>query len=240
MGKNYDRIKEEDKKSPQKLTVHRGRPIHHEELESEVYHWVKIQREAEIAVSTTDIIDKALSINPQFEEANNVTLTRWVNRFMARHSLSVGTRTRVSQVTAAAMQPIRQQFCRRLMTSYKHRINDPYFLVNMDETAVYLNCSPNRTVHMKGEKTVSVMIGGASSMRFTLAVTVAMDGTKLPLFVIFKGTPGGKVEKQLPDKLPTGIFACVQKKAGWITERCVSGSIKCTDHTLHQIQIIQD
>ena len=101
--KSYERIKEEAEKSPQKISVHRGRPRHHEELESEVYDWIKIQREAEFAVSTTDIIDKALSINPQFKEAINVTLTRWVCRFMARHSLSVRTRIRVSQVTAAAM-----------------------------------------------------------------------------------------------------------------------------------------
>ena len=108
---------------------------------------------------------------------------------MAGHSLPARTRTRVSQVTAAAIQLIRQQFCRRLMTSCKHRINDPHLLVNMDEIAVYFKCSPNRTVHIKGEKTVSVMKGGASSMRFTLAVAVAIDGTKLPLFAIFKSTP---------------------------------------------------
>ena len=104
------------------------------------------------------------------------------------------------------------------MTSYKHRINDPHFLHNMDGTTVYPNCSPNRTVHMKGEKAVSVIMSGASSMRFTLAVTVAMDGMKLPLCVVFKGTPGRKVEKQLPDIIPAGILGCVQKK-GWMDNR---------------------
>ena len=65
---------------------------------------------------------------------------------------------------------------------------------------------------------MSVMIGGASSMRFTLAVTTVMDGTKLPLFVIFIGVPGGHVERQLPGIVPSGIFGCVQKK-GWMEKR---------------------
>ena len=60
---------------------------------------------------------------------------------------------------------------------------------------------------------MTVNIGSASSKRFTLAVTVAMDGTKLPLFVILKGTLGGSVEKQLPKILPEGIAGCVRKKA---------------------------
>ncbi len=65
---------------------------------------------------------------------------------------------------------------------------------------------------MKGEKPVSVMIVGTTSMKFTLAISVAIDGTKPPLFTIFKATPGGSVEKQLPHILPDIIVGCVQAK----------------------------
>ena len=85
----------------------------------------------------------------------------------------------------------------------------------MDETAVYLNCRPTRTVHPTREKTVAANIGGATSSRFTFAVSIAMDGTKLPLFVIFKGQRGGKQEKSLNQIVPAGIIACVQAK-GWM------------------------
>ncbi len=73
-------------------------------------------------------------------------------------------------------------------------------------------------IHKKGEKTVSIMIGGASSARFMFAVSVAMDRTKLPLFVILKGKPGGTVENQLSDTVPDGIVACVQRRA-WMDDR---------------------
>ena len=116
---------------------------------------------------------------------------------MKRHSLSVRTRTRVNQVTSTAMQSVRQQYCRHIMTSYANNINNPRYFVNMDETAVYLNCSPNWIVVTKGEKTVPIMLGGTSGMRFTYSVLVAMDGTRLSLFAIFKDVPGGNIARQL-------------------------------------------
>lgn len=37
-------------------------------------------------------------------------------------------------------------------------------------------------------------------------MAVAMEGTKLSFFVVMKGQPGGGIEKQLSELLPTGIF----------------------------------
>ena len=48
-----------------------------------------------------------------------------------------------------------------------------------------------------------------------VAVSVAMGGSKLPLFVIFKGKPDGKIEKSLDEILPDSIVGCVQRK-GWM------------------------
>ena len=40
----------------------------------------------------------------------------------------------------------------------------------------------------------------------------------MPLFVIFKGTPVGKVDKQLTALFPVRILGCAQKK-GWVDNR---------------------
>ena len=86
----------------------------------------------------------------------------------------------MSQITANAILPVIKDFRRRIVIPFPNQMNNPKFFINMDETAVYLNCSPKRIVHPKGERTVSIRVGGSSSTRFTLAVSVAMDGTKLP------------------------------------------------------------
>lgn len=69
------------------------------------------------------------------------------------------------------------------------------YLINKEETVVYLNYSPKRTGFSKGEKTVSVFIDGSLSTRFKFAVAVARDRTNLSLFIIFKGGPGGLLER---------------------------------------------
>lgn len=194
MVKNYDEIKSQAEVSPRKLTLQAGRRLVYADLEDDVYKWVMGRCEAELAVSTQHIIDKALCLDPTFREGDVRRLFLWVHQFMKRRRLCVRTRTSVSQQTRNVMESVKRDICKRVMTTFRNRIKNPRLLVNMDETAIYLNCSPKRTVYGKGERTVSIRIGGTSSMRFTPAVTVAMDGTKLPLFAIFKGTPGGSVE----------------------------------------------
>ena len=206
--------------NPSRLNVHKGRKILDLNIEQAVYTWIIAQRNAELAVSTLDIINNAMSIDANFRDGNRVRLIRWVHDFTKRRRLCVRVRTHNSQITNEAMQSVKQDYNRRIMKSFDTHIRDPHYLVNMDETAVYLNCCPSRTVHQKGGKRVSIMIGGTSSRRFTLGITLAMDGAKLPLFVILKGLPGGRIEKSLTSELPEGLVGCVQRK-GWMDNRTI-------------------
>ena len=88
----------------------------------------------------------------------------------------------------------------------------------MDETAIYLNYSLKRAVHAKGEKNALIVRGETSGMRFTLSVSVDMDGTKHHLFAIFESISGASIDWQLPSTLPAEIAECVQAKA-WMDDR---------------------
>ena len=98
------------------------------------------EREKEKAISTSDIIDRAVFLCPDFKNGDEKKRIYWVYEFLHRWNLSVRTRTRVSQITNAAMQPVKRDFCRCLMTSFQSRNSNPKYLISMDETAVYLNC----------------------------------------------------------------------------------------------------
>ena len=102
------------------------------------------------------------------------------------------------------------------MTTYSMRVRNPKFLCNMDQTPVYMNCAPNRTVHRRGERTVSIRTGGSSSNHVT--VTTAMDGSKLPLFCTFKGKKGGKIQTDLDAMTTPGIVCAVQERA-WMDRK---------------------
>ena len=70
---------------------------------------------------------------------------------------------------------------------------------------MYINCAPQTTVHRKGERTISLQLSGSSST-LTLRVAAAKDGTSLPLFVVMKGEPGGRIEKSLSASLPENLL----------------------------------
>ena len=57
-----------------------------------------------------------------------------------------------------------------------------------------MNYCPKRSVHPKVQKTVSIKLGGAGSYQLMIADAVAINGTKLALFFIFKGQPEKKWE----------------------------------------------
>ena len=76
------------------------------------------------------------------------------------------------------------------------RIFNKRYMANMDQANVYFDYAPHTTVHIKGEHTFSVKIGGSSS-RLTLCVAVVMDGTKVPHLVVMNGRPSGRIEKNV-------------------------------------------
>ena len=56
------------------------------------------QREAELAVSTQDFVEKALSIEPTFRNGDAGKRKNWVYDFLKRRNLSIRTRTSKSQI----------------------------------------------------------------------------------------------------------------------------------------------
>lgn len=65
----------------------------------------------------------------------------------------------------------------------------------MSETAIYLNCAAKTTINLRSNRTIAIHVGCTSSMSFTIAASVAIDKTVVPLFLIFKGKTGGSIEK---------------------------------------------
>ncbi len=110
------------------------------------------------------------------------------------------------------MEPLKKCFTKRVMFTFHMKEEEKKFFVNMDEAAMFLTVNRKRTVNMKGDKTVSIRVSGATGNRRALGVSVNFDGTKLPLFVIFKATPGGPVERSLPDILSDGMHGCLSGK----------------------------
>ena len=218
---SMEKLIEKRKLSRNALTIHKGPVVLNLEIELQVLDWVYGQRNRGFFVSTRNIITKMLQMNPKFKGGCVNTIRWWVYRFLRRHKLALRRHTRVSQHTPAEAEAVRESFAQSTMTYIQMNDIPRCLFVNMDETAIYFDTPHHTTVNVRGAKTVSVRRGSSSTQRCTLCITVAADGAKLPLFVIFKARPNGTIAKNLHQILPAGMHGCVQEK-GWMDNRVMS------------------
>ncbi len=67
-------------------------------------------------------------------------------------------------------------------------------------------------------------------MSFTLAVAVAMDGTKLTLFVFLNARGEGMLRSKFVKSYQMELSRACSRERGWTTGRCVFGMINSTSH----------
>lgn len=220
--KEESRLRLKSNINPNANSVHAGRKVDNRDFEQLIYDWIVKQRNAELAVSTSAIIAKALSMDGSFKDGCEKKLRYWVYPFLSRWNLSCRMATRTGQRLNGHLLSVRQSFSEGIRTQFleggQYCDVPPDMFVNMDETAVYFEAKENRTVHFKGENTISIRSTGSNSKRLSVCVAVSSNGCKLPLFFIFKGQPNGRIEKALSDVLPPNTFGCCQSK-GWMDQR---------------------
>lgn len=61
------------------------------------------------------------------------------------------------------------------------------FLGNMDETPVYFDIVPGKTIERRGRKTVKVRTTGSEKRHITVVLAATASGLFLPPMIIFKG-----------------------------------------------------
>ena len=76
----------------------------------------------------------------------------------------------------------------------------------MDETPVYFDLVPRKTIDLVGVNSCVIRSTGAEKRHVTVVLSVAADGTMLPPKIIFKG------KRRLNLSAPEGVLMCVQDK----------------------------
>ena len=156
------------------------------ELDDELSAWILTLRENDVAVSPMSIKEKAKElitpISPSFVASNP-----WLRGFMRRHNWSLRARTSLSQKLPAQLE---QKLTNFFTEVEKAKISGRYPLAligNMDETPMYFDLVPSRTIERTGAKEVLVHTTGADKRHLTVVLTVTADGKMPPPMIIFKG-----------------------------------------------------
>jgi len=136
----------------------------------------------------------------------------WLEKFMQRHHLSVRCRTSLSQKLPADLEDKVNSFVSFVKKSQVENEFEDKFLINMDETPVFFDLVPGRTLDLQGKRSVIVRSSGGDKRHVTVVLSIAANGDVLPTMVIFKG------KRALKDiKAPKDIIVTVQQKA-WVDE----------------------
>lgn len=110
-------------------------------------------------------------------------------------------RIRAGQKFSAKFLTIREDFSEGIKEKFRadsdYRTVLPFLFVNPAVTPVFFEPKPTSTVHCKEDKSVSIRF--LESKRATVCALVASHGTRQSLFIIFKGRPNGRIEKNLHD-----------------------------------------
>ena len=198
-----------------KCSMRSGLP-HWPELENELYQWVIAKRQNGYIVSRNTIKIQALkwsNSNPQTSH-NFKASSSWCTRFMERKDLVIRQKTKISQKLPCELEnkiTSFQQYIIKLRKSHNFPLSH---IGNMDEVPLNFDMVANRTVDIKGRKTIFVKTTGHDKTRFTVVLTCMADGTKLKPMIIFK-------RKLMPKiKFPSGVFVHVHDK-GWMDEEGV-------------------
>lgn len=106
--------------------------------------------------------------------------------------------------------------------------DESFKLINMDETARFLNINSDTTIEFTGKKNVEIITSGSEKYRISVILAVTGDGYKLPPFIIIKGEEGKRIEKNL-QKFPfmqrREMYVYCQKE-GWCTTQIFSYWLK--------------
>jgi hypothetical protein len=103
------------------------------------------------------------------------------------------------------------------MMKEKIMAKNPSHIINMDQTPIPYSFHTNKTLELKGTKTIHVRASTTDTKRVTLAVTVDGSGNMLPPMLIFKGATNGCIANCEFVTYPDGGHYSCQKKA-WMDE----------------------
>lgn len=104
-----------------------------------------------------------------------------------RHSLVLRAHTSISPTLPKDLEAKIAAFHREVRNIRENSDFSYELIANMDETPVFLDLVPSRTVDRKGKKSIRVRTTNSEERHITAALCCTAAGQFLPPFVTFKG-----------------------------------------------------
>ncbi|CAI5769472.1 pogo transposable element with KRAB domain [Podarcis lilfordi] len=208
-----ERRKQEDQlqKADKSKHTFRGNAAKWPQLDVAMKEWITNHRNNGFTVSTEMIIYEAKHIAVEKGIHDFTGSPSWCYRFMKRCGLAMRTKTRIAQKMPEEYESKILSFHKFVTDARKRNGFEIGQTGNMDEVLLTSDVPSNRTVDLKGAKTIAVKTSGHEKTHYTVVLSCCADGTKLSPMLIFK-------RKTFPKEvIPREIVVHVHEK-GWMDE----------------------
>ena len=156
-----------------------GRPLTYPlEVEKDILSWLFELRDLHVLVSILTLQEKAKRVvrshNPTFNASRG-----WVEKFFARHRLSLISQTSVSQKLLKQLEGSITKFYEdagRYMRIGKYLRS---FVANMDEAPAFFDMIPAKSICKTGSRECIVRTSGNEKKHVTVVLSAAADGIML-------------------------------------------------------------
>ena len=118
---------------------------------------------------------------------------------MKRNNLVFRLASHIGQKLSSKAETQLKNFLKDIITKRNNLgiFEDIERLVNVDESPIYLEMPPKKTIEIKGSKNVDIYTFGKEKYRITSVLSITASGSKLLPLIIFKGKAGKYLEKKL-------------------------------------------
>ncbi|CAI7839172.1 unnamed protein product [Closterium sp. NIES-53] len=145
----------------------------------------------------------------------------WATRFRARWHLARWVKTKMGQKLAAdckaKVEPF-WEFMRQMHSLHDYPLD---LIVNADQTPLFLEMPAERTLEMKGARTVHVRSAGYEKECVIVMLAITASGPKIPPYVVFKRKTAPKVP------IPSGKSTMFTMLVGALARLSTQLSLTC-------------
>ena len=209
----YDYLQQHNKgTSAKKQRLGGGRCSMSKELDDKVFEFLEEERSNGFAVSNRLLLRQASEIAGGLGLQDFKGSTGWLQRWKRRYNVGYRRGTNVSQKVPADYADQIFKVRKDIILLRKQHSIEPSHIYNMDQTMCRFDMPQNRTVDVRGGRTIRIKTTHAEKKGFTVALAASASGEKLPAVIIFKeknGVLGPRITKKLIIPSNVQVNLCV-------------------------------
>ena len=184
-----------------KYTLHKGPKRKYAELYQYLYQVVKEMRLSRQPVTIDLLVQIAQAECDEVKNLTNKGQISLVRRFMDLFRLSVREVTGTSGFREEQADSVQLEERDKFLRDFKRLIVEKSIPIesvfNMDQTGVFYENPPSRTVDFMGNREIPVLTQKGEKKRLTLFSTINAAGSLFKQLIVLKGTPNARIHSEV-------------------------------------------